>query len=233
MNSSVDARNDQCGYICLIRAGVAWVWSSFASRIAYLCMLFVVHGYIPSLERLKTRRPDECLFRMRDTTFEAAIGEAGGRDGAYLVKDCEKGQLRRAGTATNGLREQWGQHERSSMLTTEAHRRSVFYGSYPHKDSTYNHPRAKGTFQDLEQLGLLGFDRQKAQQIVDLFEWSDLEKEQLGKLSVTASHDDNWLSRQYRHSIYCAEIAGGLALDPLLNLSSNPGFEWQLRFYGA
>jgi len=167
---------------------------------------------------------------MQDATFTSAIGEAGEWDGAYIVKDREKGQLRRAGTATNGLRERWMQHERADYRSTSE---LCLLWDLSTRGQHVQPPRARGTFQDLEQLVLLGFERQKAQQIVDLFEWSDLEKEQLGKLSVTASHEDTLLSRQYRHIIYCAEITGGLAPDPSLNLSSNPGFEWQIRFYCA
>mmetsp|Transcript_23652 Transcript_23652/g.35013 ORF Transcript_23652/g.35013 Transcript_23652/m.35013 type:complete len:118 (-) Transcript_23652:298-651(-) len=81
-------------------------------------MLFVIHGYPPSLDRLKKGRPDDFLFRMQDATFTSAIGEAGEWDGAYIVKDREKGQLRRAGTATNGLREGWMQHERADYRST-------------------------------------------------------------------------------------------------------------------
>jgi hypothetical protein len=38
--------------------------------------------------------------------------------------------------------------------------------------------------------------------------------------------------RKYKHLIYLYEIALGIAIEPGMNVSGNPGCEWQLGYFG-
>ena len=121
------------------------------------------------------------------------------------------------------------------MLTTDQNRKSVLYQSYPNDncDDT-NLPlksQMKGTFLQLEQLMGMGFERQKMKEVVSLFDWDEEEEHELGLLKGINTRD-TLNDKKYRHLCYLSESAYALAVSDTMNISSNPGFEWQLRYYG-
>ena len=68
-------------------------------------------------------------------------------------------------------------------------------------------------------------------QIVSLFEWDDEELFELDKLKGVNAND-TIADKQYRHLCYLSESVYALAINSEMNISSNPGCEWQLRYYG-
>ena len=89
----------------------------------------------------------------------------------------------------------------------------------------------RGNFEQLQQLVGIDFRRDLMAEITAWFSWSAYEVEQLVLLAGVggmASLQD----KQYRHLCYVFENAYALSLDQDSNISSNPGFEWQLGYYG-
>ena len=123
----------------------------------------------------------------------------------------------------------------ASMLTTDQNRKSILYKSYPNDNcEEKNLPpknHRKGTFLQLEQLMGIGFERQNMNEIVSLFSWDEEEKHELSLLKGINTRD-TMNDKKYRHLCYLSESAFALAVSDRLNISSNPGFEWQLRYYG-
>ena len=87
----------------------------------------------------------------------------------------------------------------------------------------------KGTFQQLEQLIGIGFRREKMNEVVSLFDWDNEENYEIEKLKGINTKD-SLIEKKYRHICYLAESTYALAISE--NISSNPGFEWQLKYYG-
>ena len=57
------------------------------------------------------------------------------------------------------------------------------------------------------------------------------EEHELGLLKGVNTRD-TLNEKKYRHLCYLSESAYALAVSDTMNISSNPGFEWQLRYYG-
>ena len=112
---------------------------------------------------------------------------------------------------------------------------SVLYKSYPSVNCIEtNLPsmnNRKGTFQQLEQLMGIGFERIHIEKIVGLFDWDDEENYEISNLKGVNTRD-TLTEKKYRHICYLTESVYALAISEMFNISSNPGFEWQLRYYG-
>ena len=131
-----------------------------------------------------------------------------------------------------GFKKRFKQHEVCSKLLRNEDRSSKFYSSYPHKDCLNKNQYRKGTFQDnLRQYVGVGFSRSKAREIVSLFDWTDKDKKELSHLSAAGGRT-HLQDKQYRHLCYHFELIYGLEIKYEDNISSNPGCEWQLRYYG-
>ena len=135
-----------------------------------------------------------------------------------------------------GIKKRWKQHVLASMLINEANRRSLLYVSYLNsKCAEINLPSAKrqrrGEFEQLEQLFEITFYQRKMDKIVSLFKWDDEELFELDKLKGVNTND-TITDKQYRHVCYLTESVYALAINSTMNISSNPGYEWQLRYYG-
>jgi len=78
----------------------------------------------------------------------------------------------------------------------------------------------------------IAFDRSKAKDLVDLFEWNETELKELEQLTGAGGRD-SILEKKYKHIVMMVEIAYGIAIVPRDSISSNPGCEWQLRYYGS
>ena len=78
----------------------------------------------------------------------------------------------------------------------------------------------------------IGFQSTKKQKIVDLFEWEEFETKHLANLKSVGDNGDSLVAKQYRHICYLCELIYGVCIDLDGNISSNPGCEWQLGYFG-
>ena len=67
---------------------------------------------------------------------------------------------------------------------------------------------------------------------MELFEWEDFETTELAQLKGVGDNGDNLVDKQYRHICYLCELIYGVCIDLEDNISSNPGCEWQLGYFG-
>ena len=88
-----------------------------------------------------------------------------------------------------------------------------------------------GTFIQLEQLIGIGLRKDSLEDIVNQFEWSNVELKGLSNLCGSGSRT-SLIQKKYRHLCYLFESAYALVIEQRINISGNPGFEWQLNFYG-
>ena len=76
-------------------------------------------------------------------------------------------------------------------------------------------------------------DRSKIDAIINLFEWSEEENQQLKKLNWRGvALEDKKKNRQYKHLTYLFELAYTIAITPGQNRTSNPTGEWELGYWG-
>ena len=131
--------------------------------------------------------------------------------------------------AATGLFRRWKEHVSASMLYTHVHRSSKFYTAYPNsmcdEISLRNIDGIKGTFQQLESLIVMGFNRTKKDEIDALLHWSKSEESELKLLSGNGKHQ-SLEDTKYRHMCYIFETSYGLALESRCDISSNSGCKW-------
>ena len=133
-----------------------------------------------------------------------------------------------------GIVKRWKEHISASKLTSVSSRNSAMYMSYPHNEterSIISSSMCKGDFQQLKQMYGVGFSRSSMNQVVELFRGDTRSRDYVNRLNgvgLRSSFKDKW----YRHICYCFECAYALLIDENCNISSNPGFEWQLGYYG-
>lgn len=154
-------------------------------------------------------------------------------DGNYVVLDESRDKIFRSGCASKGMYSRWKSHINASKRNTITNLKSTFYETYPSREAV-NQPDdtlIKGNFEDLVQLVGIGFKTDKQKRVVELFEWSDKEVFELDKLNLTVDNQDLEY-KKYKHIAYLCEFAYALAISPKDNISGNPGFEWQLKWYG-
>ena len=215
--------------------GRHWVWNSFSNKIHKISALMILSSHVISYEDLKLRKSNKCLLLNRDC-FKCYknLYHDNDIDGNYIVYDKNRQVYIRSGMVAAGLLRRWKEHVSASMLYTHVHRSSKLYTAYPNsmcdESILRNVDGIKGNFQQLEPLSGMGFNRAKKDEINALFHWSKSEELELEILSGSGKHQPR--GQTYRHLCYIFETAYGLALDPRRNISSNPGCEWQLRFYG-
>ena len=90
----------------------------------------------------------------------------------------------------------------------------------------------RGVFQQLQPLIGVGLLRSKSSTIMSLFDPDINSKNHVTKLNGVGDRngfEDKW----YRHICYCFECLYAIMIDVNTNISTNPGFEWQLKFYGS
>lgn len=89
----------------------------------------------------------------------------------------------------------------------------------------------KGYFQDLSWKVGIGMKKDKMKELVELFDWNVLEVKELNDLKGNGNRQ-GLNQKKYRHLCYLFELAYALAMEPRKNISTNPGCEWQLQYYG-
>jgi len=216
--------------------GCHWVWDSLRDKIFKLAALMILSKHILEGEALVFRGNTECLLTSKDNFVMADTDDQWkNQQGAYVACDPCRGVFIRSGTAEVGLVKRWREHINASKRSTPGDKNSVLYSSYCHPNTAeVNKPpfkSRKGNFLQLDQMVAVGFNRDKAKCVVSLFNWSDSENKQLNKLTIPAIRN-TLENRQYKHVCYLIESVYALAIAPTENLSSNPGCEWQLKYYG-
>ena len=83
----------------------------------------------------------------------------------------------------------------------------------------------------MSQLVGIGFNRTKKREIIELFEWDNIEIKELSALAGAGGRD-TLEDKKYRHVDYHCEAIYALAIAPKANISGNPGCEWQLKYFG-
>lgn len=86
-------------------------------------------------------------------------------------------------------------------------------------------------FDQLEQYIRIGFCVNDKEAVVSLFDWSveeTIEVHTLKGVGINTSIID----KQYWHICYICETMYALSIDQNKNTSGNPGYGWQLGYYG-
>ena len=86
----------------------------------------------------------------------------------------------------------------------------------------------RGNLQELEQMVGVVFVRDKVEIILQRFEPDISTRGHIEQLNGIADRI-NFTEKWYRHLCYCFEYTYGILLDTRANISSNRGFEWQLK----
>ena len=106
--------------------------------------------------------------------------------------------------------------------------------SYPHTDTrkdNISQTMRRGNFQQLEPMIGVGFIRNKKKELLQLFEPDNESKKFVDDLNGIGDRND-FEDKWYRHLCYCFECLYAIMIDSNANISSNPGFEWQLKYFG-
>jgi hypothetical protein len=63
---------------------------------------------------------------------------------------------------------------------------------------------------------------------VDVFDWDNGEVKELEELTAASESRNTVVDKKYRHLVYLYAVS----IDLKENISSNPGCEWQLKYFG-
>ncbi len=211
-----------------LQPGQHWVFSSLCKQLPRICTLMGLQSQIA--RDLETRGPDEGYLAL-PCEFQSVIGVIGTMNGAYVFEDSSRGNIIRAGTASAGLMKRFEQHVKASLLKDPKTNKMDVYRRYPHESIANEVPGCKGTFQSLKQLVGVAVDPAKKEDFAALFEWDDIKLSALQKLTIKGE-SNSMVDKKCKHLIYLYEIALGIAIEPCMNVSGNPGCEWQLGYFG-
>ena len=198
----------------------------------------ILSYHITDRNNLETRSENEHLFSniVMFSSVEKVVSYSlsSDFDGNYLCLDSRRSKIIRSGAASTGMKKRWKEHLTCSMLNSESDKDSKFYSSYPNMnckaEDMPSEKTVKGRFQQITQLMGIGFDKRKMSNVLGLFDWSNDEEMHLSSLSMNGGTQD---SKKYKHLCYLCELAYALCISPQDNISSNPGCEWQLCYYGG
>jgi hypothetical protein len=76
------------------------------------------------------------------------------------------------------------------------------------------------------------YKRDDKENIVNLFDWDNGEVKELEKLTAASESRNTLVHKKYRHIVYLSELLYAVSIDLKENISSNPGCEWQLKYFG-
>jgi hypothetical protein len=80
---------------------------------------------------------------------------------------------------------------------------------------------------------VIGFKRNKnKEKIVNLFDWNNGKVKELEKLTAVSESRNALVDKKHRHLVYLSELLYAVSIDLKDNISSNPGCEWQLKYFG-
>ena len=153
-------------------------------------------------------------------------------DGCYVMYDSVRKTLIRAGMASETFaRRLFKDHPKSAMINTPVEKTRRFYLKYPKKVSAYKVPEGiqKGIWEDLEMRLGIGMSKQHKQQILDMFEWNEIDENYLTKLKYSSSGGGTIVDKRWKHLCYCFETFMAVAIAPGDNVTEAPTMEWQLQ----
>ena len=214
--------------------GVHWVWDSFQYLLPKLCAVVILSGHSVTGTNLSHCTHTETLLRDRSKFLDLDTIDHD-MDGNYIVFDSTRKYFIRSGCAEVGIKRRWKEHLSASKLTTSTSRNSSLYMSYPHKDTKkekLSTIMCRGVFQQLQPLIGVGLLRSKSSTIMSLFDPDINSKNHVTKLNGVGDRN-GFEEKWYRHICYCFECLYAIMIDVNTNISTNPGFEWQLKFYGS
>jgi hypothetical protein len=81
-------------------------------------------------------------------------------------------------------------------------------------------------------LGSVSRETDNKENIVHIFDWDNGEVKELEKLAAASRSRNTLVNKIYRHIVYLSELLYAVSIDLKDNISSNPGCEWQLKYYG-
>ncbi|GFH54008.1 hypothetical protein CTEN210_10484 [Chaetoceros tenuissimus] len=204
-------------------------WQFMFENIDRMAVIMKSLGYVHDDEILKRMQPHETLFsRDFHTNHEILQEEHSAYSGAYAVFDKIRGIFIRGGSASDkfGHEAKTGREKgrvNSHIEASKERPKSRFQQMYPHKDSDFKSSQAVGTFQDLEFIPILRFNKEHISDIQNLFHWSDNVVHYLDRKNVRGS---NTLEhKKHRLVCYLFETIVQLCLDANMNVSQNPGCE--------
>ena len=216
--------------------GIHWVWNSLRLKSLKLSMLMIMSGHVVDNNDINCRSDDESLLSNHHNFVNtASFNDTEDYDGSYIVLDGKRFSFIRAGAAATGMMKRWKEHIQSSKRISDIDRKSRFYSSYPSLEcENENLPcddEILGNFSQLQQCIGIGFGALDSREVVGLFTWT---QEEISALSSLKSFGTNatMIDKQYRHICYLCEAMYALSINQDRNISSNPGCEWQLGYYG-
>jgi hypothetical protein len=148
-----------------------------------------------------------------------------------VFEDSSRGTIIHVGSALAGLKKQFDQHVKASLLKDPKTNEMDVYRRYPHESIANEVPGCKGTFQSLKQLVGVAIDPSKKEDFAALFEWDDIELSASQNLKIKGELH-SMVDKNCKHLVYLYEIVLGIAIEPCMNVSGNPGCEWQLGYFG-
>ena len=194
----------------------------------------ILSEHIVDYEDIQFRNDDETLLSNRHI-FVGVIHLSNDvdMDGNYLVFDSNIPSIFRSGMAEVGMKKRLKEHMNGNMRNNHANCSSKFYKCYSHLNTQVDNIPDKydslSTFQQLEQLLVIGINRNELTGVIKLFNWSPIECEELNNLQSVATRN-TLPDKKYRHVYYLFECTYALDIDPGGNMSGNPGSEWQLKY---
>jgi hypothetical protein len=156
---------------------------------------------------LETRGLDEEYLAL-PCEFQLVIGEIGTMNGAYIFEDLSQGTIICTGTASAGLKKQFDQHVKASLLKDPKTNKIDVYRRYPHESIANEVPGCKGTFQSLKQIVGVAIDLSKKEDFATLFEWDNIELSASQKLKIK-EESNSMVDKKCKHLIYLYKIALG------------------------
>ena len=189
-----------------------------------------LHGFYQRDRRLENVGHKDSLFK-KDMDFGDSFnhGEVNPNSqfentiGAYLMKDCESGDMIRAGSTTTSFGRRLREHLKSSKLKRDSDKKSKLYSSYPHEEASEKDKRGSisvGRWDDIRSYIGIGWEWEKNKEIIDLFEWDSTTMCGLKNNKNPSSIE----KKQERMMAYLFELLLSISLEPSKNISSSPGF---------
>jgi hypothetical protein len=131
----------------------------------------------------------------------------------------------RSGQTTAGFEKRQREHEKSSRLQDSATKSRLFYHSNPHPTVADSVGGKRGVWSDLEQVVGIGVAWHQRQSVIDLFDWTESEKQFLARLRDGAEGGLSCESKQYKHLCYLFETCFAVAISPQMNVTMKPTCE--------
>ena len=212
-----------------------WVWKWQFSNLKIAAAILKLTGIILPDEYLSCRSTEECLLRQDAQSITELIdANNGGEMGAYLYLFCPENGIiqewRRAGSAAVGMKKRGDEHIRNSKQKCERNRESLFYRTFPHKDSALERTSDfLGYFTDLEHRVGVSFKRDHMLNVQNLFQWTEYTESciETSKLNLPIEE------KKHRLVCYLFETVLQLCLDVRLNVSQSQGNECSLGYCPA